>query len=141
MFWDIWDVFWTFGDILGPFGPFREVFGTWELAAHIAEPITHVYNSSLIQGQYPDIYKSEVSTPVPNKYPIESIDQLRNISGLLIADKVFEKLLSELIISDLKRTADKSQFGIQKSRKRETMNLLTDADSRTDTILEGLRDL
>ena len=85
-----------------------------ELAAHIAEPLTHIYNTSLIQGQYPKIYKFEVSTPVPKKYPIESIDQMRNISGLLIADKIFEKLLSELIISDLKTTADKSQFGNQK---------------------------
>lgn len=73
-----------------------------------------MYNSSLIQGQYPDIYKSEVSTPVPKKHPLESINQLRNISGLLIGDKVFEKLLSELIISDLQHTADKSQFGKQK---------------------------
>ena len=29
----------------------------------------------------------------------------------------------------------------KKSRTRETKNLSTDADSRTDTILEGLRDL
>ena len=61
-----------------------------EFAAHLAEPLCHVYNSSLLQGEYPRIYKHEISTPVPKKYPVEKIDQMRNISGLLTADKVFE---------------------------------------------------
>ena len=39
---------------------------------------------------------------------------MRNISGLLTADKVFEKLLSEMMISDMKSTADKAQFGNEK---------------------------
>ena len=85
-----------------------------ELAAYIAEPLTHVYNTSLLKGEYPNIYKYEVSTPVPKKYPVKSIDQMRNISGLLTADKIFEKLLSELILSDLKHTSDKSQYGNEK---------------------------
>ena len=85
-----------------------------EFAAHLAEPLTHVYNTSLTQGQYPKIYKYEISTPVPKKYPVESMEQLRNISGLLIADNIFEKLLSEMIISDMKKTADVAQFGNQK---------------------------
>ena len=85
-----------------------------EFAALIAEPLTHVYNTSLIQGQYPQIYKYEVSTPVPKKYPVESMEQLRNISGLLTAYKIFEKLLSEIIISDMKKKADVAQFRNQK---------------------------
>ena len=85
-----------------------------EFAAHIAEPLIHVYNSSLLQGQYPQIYKYEISTPVPKTYPVEKMEQLRNISGLLTADKIFEKLLSEIIISDMKKKADVSQFGNQK---------------------------
>ena len=82
-----------------------------ELAAYISEPLTHVYNASLQQGEYPQIYKFEVTTPVPKKYPVESMDQLRNISGLLTADKILEKLLSEIIFSDMKEKADTSQFG------------------------------
>ena len=42
------------------------------------------------------------------------MEQLRNIAGLLTADNFFEKLLSELIISDMKKTADIAQFGNQK---------------------------
>ena len=85
-----------------------------EFAAHIADPLTHVYNISLLQGEYPRIYKYEISTPVPKIYPVEKLEHLRNISGLLTADKILEKLLSELIISDMKHTADSSQFGNQK---------------------------
>ena len=85
-----------------------------EFAAHLAEPLSHIYNSSLIQGEYPQIYKFEMSTPVPKKYPVEKIEDMRNISGLLTADKLFEKLLVELIISDMKQSADVSQFGNQK---------------------------
>ena len=65
-----------------------------ELAVYLCEPLTHVYNSSLLQGQYPSIYKFELSTPVPKKHPVEKMSQMRNISGLLTSDKVFESLLS-----------------------------------------------
>jgi hypothetical protein len=85
-----------------------------EFAALIAEPLTHVYNSSLLQGLYPGIYKYEISTPIPKKYPVENMEGMRNISGLLTADKVFEKLLSEMIISDMKKKSDVAQFGNQK---------------------------
>ena len=81
-----------------------------EFAVYIAEPLTHVFNSCLLQGEYPAIYKFEISTPVPKKYPVENIDQLRNISGLLTADKIFEKLLSELITSDMSSKLDVAQF-------------------------------
>ena len=73
--------------------------------------VLQIYNTSLLQGQYPNIYKFEVSTPVPKKHPVQKMEDMRNISGLLTADKVFEKLLSKMMISDMKSTADKAQFG------------------------------
>ena len=42
-----------------------------EFAALLAEPLTHIYNTSLVQGIYPAIYKFEICTPVPKKYPPE----------------------------------------------------------------------
>ena len=83
-------------------------------AAHISEPLCHVFNTSLLQGEYPRIYKFESCTPVPKKYPVIKMENMRNIAGLLTADKVLEKLLSELIISDMKDKADVAQFGNQK---------------------------
>ena len=68
----------------------------------------------MLQGQYPNIYKFEISTPVPKKFPVEKMDQMRNISGLLTADKILEKLISGLVVSDMEKTADQAQFGNQK---------------------------
>ena len=53
-------------------------------------------------------------TPVPKEYPPKNMDQLRNISGLLNLDKIAEKLVSRLMISDMKAKIDPSQFGNQK---------------------------
>ena len=55
----------------------------------------------------------EVSTPVPKTYPTEKVSQLRNISGLLNFDKIMEKLLAELIISDMADQLDPAQYGNQ----------------------------
>ena len=83
-------------------------------AAYIAEPLTDVLNTSIRRGEYPNLYKSEISTPVPKKYPPKSLSDLRNISGLRTFDKVFENLLAEMMINDMKPKMDKSQYGNRK---------------------------
>ena len=71
-------------------------------------------NTSVRRGEYPKIYKFEISTPVPKVYPTETKSQLRNISGLFNFDKVFEKLLAELMIADMEAKLDPAQYGNQK---------------------------
>ena len=83
-------------------------------AAYLAEPLTDIINTSISRGEYPKIYKFEVSTPVPKAYPPQNTTQLRNISGLLTFDKVMEKLISELMISDMEMKMDPAQYGNQK---------------------------
>ena len=83
-------------------------------AAYIAEPLTDIINTSIRDGQYPEIYKKEVCTPVPKSYPPEKISNLRNISGLLVFDKITEKLISELMVSDMKSKMDPKQYGNEK---------------------------
>ena len=56
----------------------------------------------------------EMVTPVPKQFPPKDVDQLRNISGLLKIDEVGEKLISRLIISDMKGSMDPSQFANQR---------------------------
>ena len=69
---------------------------------------------SLRRGEYPQIYKFEISTPVPKIFPPERVDQMRNISGLLNFDKVMEAMVSEVMISDMKMKSEPSQFGNEK---------------------------
>ena len=83
-------------------------------AAYIAEPLTDIVNTSVRRGEYPKIYKFEICTPVPKSYPPKSTSEMRNISGLLTFDKIMEKLISELIISDMRLHLDPSQYGNQK---------------------------
>ena len=60
-----------------------------QFAAYIAEPLTAIFNCSLLRGEYPEIYKFEICTPVPKVQPTQTTAQLRNISGLLHFDRIF----------------------------------------------------
>ena len=81
---------------------------------YLAVPIKDLLNCSIKQGIWPEIFKMEIVTPVPKQYPPKSIEHLRNISGLLNLDKIGEKLISRLMISDMKKSIDPSQFANQK---------------------------
>ena len=85
-----------------------------QFAAYIAEPLTDIINTAIKRGEYPNLYKVEVCTPVPKVNPPQNTSQLRNISGLLTFDKIMEKLISQLIISDMSKKMDNSQYGNQK---------------------------
>ena len=84
-------------------------------AAYLAEPFADIVNTSVRRGEYPNIYKFELCTPVPKVYPTEKVSQLRNISGLFHFDKIMEKLLAELIVADMENSLDPSQFGNQRN--------------------------
>ena len=85
-----------------------------QFAAYLAEPLSDIFNTSKKRGEYPRIYKFEICTPVPKSYPPQNTSQLRNISGLLNFDRVFEKLISQLIITDMESNMDPAQFGNQR---------------------------
>ena len=83
-------------------------------AAYICEPLADVINTGIRRGEYPQIYKREISTPVPKVHPPGSISKLRNISGLLSFDKITEKLISEIIVNDMEKNIDPKQYGNQR---------------------------
>ena len=108
-------------------------------AAYLAEPLTDIFNTSIRRGEYPKLYKFEICTPVPKKYPVKSTSQLRNISGLLTFDKIFEKLLADLMISDMKPQFDPSQYGNQKgiSIQHYLINMIHSILSALDNNSKG----
>ena len=79
----------------------------------LRKPVANVINSMIRQGCWPDILKLETVTPVPKVNPPKTVDQLRNISGLLNLDKIAEKIISKMMISDMKNQIDPSQFANQ----------------------------
>ena len=84
-------------------------------AAYLAEPLCDIFDASVKRGQYPKIYKFEVCSPVPKIHPPKNLTQLRNISGLLNFDKIYEKLLATMMISDMEEKMDPFQYGNQRS--------------------------
>ena len=75
--------------------------------------LTDIINASIKQGVWPDMWKKELVTPVPNVFPTKILKKFQSISGLMTCNKVEEKLLSELIISDMRDKMDPTQYGNQ----------------------------
>ena len=57
-----------------------------QFAAYLAEPLTDVINTTIRRGEYPQIYKNEICTPVPKCRPPKTTADMRNISSLLTFD-------------------------------------------------------
>ena len=77
-----------------------------QFAAYLTDPFTDILNTILRRGEYPKLYKFELCTPVPKCYPPTAVSQLRYISGVLNFDKIMEKLIAKLIISDMETSMD-----------------------------------
>ena len=83
-------------------------------AKELSFPLCDVINSSIILGQWSKLYKKESITPVPKVFPPQSPEELRNISGLLLFNKIAEGLIAELMIADISGQLDPSQYANQK---------------------------
>ena len=104
-------------------------------AAYLADPLTNILNCSIKTGQYPDIWKVEVATPIPKTYPTSKLTDLRNISGLMNSDKIFETLLAELIMCDMQKNIDPSRYGNMKGKSIN--HYLIDMINRILTTLDN----
>ena len=81
-----------------------------------ATPLLDIINTSIRQGVWPEMWKKEYVTPVPKTFLTKLLKNLRSISGLLSFNKIQQKFISELIISDMKKNKDPSQYGNQHGR-------------------------
>ena len=59
-----------------------------EFSAELSTPLAYIFNHSMQNGQYPDLWKIQIVTPAPKCYPAEKMKQLRPISGLKIFGKI-----------------------------------------------------
>ena len=84
------------------------------LSTELSKPLCNIINSIFELGSYPQIWKREVITPVPKSYPAPTINKLRPISGILNFAKVADKLIADLITSDMSESKDNYQYGNQK---------------------------
>ena len=85
-----------------------------EFAAELSSPLADVINCSIKRGEYADIWKIEMVTPVPKIYPPRNVTQLRKISGLKNFSKVTEKIIGDWMLKDMENNRDQSQYGNEK---------------------------
>ena len=81
----------------------------------VSLPLSHLINSCMATGIYPNLWKIENVTPVPKVFPPEKLKDLRKISGLLNFSKITDKAIAELLADDMSKKRDKSQYGNQKN--------------------------
>ena len=74
-----------------------------------------IINTGLRVGHWPKSYKRETITPTPKQFPPENSEILRPIANLCNLNKIMEKIVSEMIISDMKDSIDPAQYGNQKN--------------------------
>ena len=108
-------------------------------AKEISFPLCDIINSSIKLGKWSKIYKKESITPVPKVFPPQSPEELRNISGLLLFNKIAEGLIAELMISDISSNLDPSQYANQKgiSLQHYLINMISKILSDTDKNSNG----
>ena len=59
-----------------------------KFSCHISKPLCHIINTMFEFGEYPNLWKNEVITPIPKVFPSKSESDLRPISGALNFAKV-----------------------------------------------------
>ena len=108
-------------------------------SSKLNKPLTNIINCCLQQGIWPELFKSEIVTPVPKVPSPKTIDDLRNISGLMNLNKVMEKLICPLIVEDMKSSLDKTQFANQPglSTQHYLIKLIDRILSVTDNSSKG----
>ena len=84
-----------------------------EFAEELSYPLSNIINRSFTHGEYPDLWKLELVTPVPKVFPPKDPSQLRKISGTKNFSKITEKIITEYMISDMEENLDPSQYGNQ----------------------------
>ena len=85
-----------------------------EFAVELSAPLADIVSCSVKRGEYADIWKIETVTPVPKEYPPKNVSKLRKISGLINFSKITEKMIGDLMLKDMKKGRDSSQYGNEK---------------------------
>ena len=97
------------------------------LKDHLASPIAQIINLSILQGTFPNSWKTAIVSPIFKSGDPQNISNYRPISILPVASKVAEKWISEQLVSFLNNSEfnlHPMQFGFRANYSTETANCL-----------------
>ena len=109
-----------------------------EFSVDVTPPVANIINTSLMDGEYPQLWKHEIVTPVPKVTHPKTMKDLRKISSTSDYSKVYESFLKDWIMEDITPNIDIGQFGGQAGMGTEHMlvslvnRILTLLDNNTD---------
>jgi len=91
------------------------------IAPHIINPLTHVFNLSLEVGVFPDKLKIAIIKPLHKGGDKENMNNYRPISMLSRFSKIFEKIIKARLIDYLEKNnfLSKNQYGFRPNRSTE----------------------
>ena len=112
-----------------------------ELSSLLALPLTHIFNSALIEGYFPAQWKRADVCPVPKKSRVQDPEKdLRPISLTSPVGKVYERHLNSLLLQQVGASLDERHFGSVKGSSTtcalvDLMNfLLSSTDDPNDIV-------
>ncbi|EYB89586.1 hypothetical protein Y032_0230g2972 [Ancylostoma ceylanicum] len=84
-----------------------------KLADHLYQPLTHIFNISLITGEVPALWKRAMVTPIPKTTCGSHLTDFRPISILPTSCKIMEKLVTKAILewTDKVKCIPEEQYG------------------------------
>ena len=91
-----------------------------DCATIFAEPLSHLFNTCIESGKYPDLWKIARVTPVYKKGEATDVSNYRPISILCNFSKVFEIILHNKIYSQIRTSISTQQHGFVKGRSTLT---------------------
>ena len=71
-------------------------------AYELAEPICHIFNTSLSTGKFPNIWKDALITPIPKAPSVTCEEELRPISLTASLSKILEDFVIIWMVDDVK---------------------------------------
>jgi hypothetical protein len=88
-----------------------------DFAFALSEPLCCIFNSSLLEGYVPNVWKQANIVVIPKTKPPKSVEQdLRPISLTPTLSKILESLIGRWMLEKIGDKFDKKQFGALKGR-------------------------
>jgi len=119
-----------------------------KVATEISHPFTHVYNLSIRNGVFPHSLKISKCTPIFKNGDKLDTNNYRGISLVNVFSKVFEKLISDRLVSFLSENGffNPLQFGFLKGRSTsqailQVINNITSAINEREYVLAIFLDI
>ena len=85
-----------------------------DFAYELAEPVCHIFNTSLSTGEFPNIWKDALITPIPKASSVTCEEELRPISLTASLSKILEDFVVNWMVDDVKHKINPQQFGCLK---------------------------